>query len=115
MVAGNEVLVLLCVIKDEGEDAVQLVEEVDSLLLVLRKDNLAVRAGLEGEVAGQRLLEILMVVNLAVHCKDIGMLGVVERLCPVHGINDREALVDQNAFVIAVDAGPVRAAVALQL
>lgn len=58
MVAGNEVLVLLCVIEDEGEDAVQLVEEVDSLLLVLRKDNLAVRAGLEGEVAGQRLLEI---------------------------------------------------------
>ena len=115
MVATNQVGILLGVIEDEGEDAVQIVQERRALLLVEGQQHFTVGVGLELEVDLEVLLQLLVVVDLAVDGQYVRALGIVERLCAVARIDDGQALVHQDGLVGAVDAGPVRPAVTQSL
>ena len=115
VVATNQVGILLGVIEDEGEDAVQIVQERRALLLVKGQQHFTVGVGLELEVDLEVLLQLLVVVDLAVDGQYVRALGIVERLCAVARIDDGQALVHQDGLVGAVDAGPVRPAVTQSL
>jgi hypothetical protein len=65
-VAGGHVGVVAGVVEDEGEDAVQHVDEVLAVLLIQRDDDLAVAAGGEGVLPGELLPDLLVVVDLSI-------------------------------------------------
>ena len=102
------------VVEYEGEDAVEVVEEVRPPLLVEGEDDLAVRVRLERIGRGETRLEIPVVVDLAVHGQDRGSGPIVEGLRPVGDVHDGQSFVDQDRPVIREDAGPVRAPVPLK-
>ena len=66
MVARDHVAVGVGVVEDEGEDPVQAVQEVASLLGVEGQDDLAVAAGPELVGAGEAGFEVAVVVDLSV-------------------------------------------------
>ena len=65
-VAGNQVNIFLLVVEGEGEDAVQILDEMDAFLAVEGQYHLAVGAGLELVFVFEPLPQLAMVVNLAV-------------------------------------------------
>ncbi len=115
VVATNQVGILLRVVEDKGEDAVEIVQEGRALLLVEGEQHLTVGVGLELEVDLEVFLQLLVVVDLAVDRQHMGAFGVVERLGAVARVDDGQALMHQNGLVGAVDAGPVRPAVTKSL
>ena len=115
VVASHEVPVLLQVVQYEGEDPVQTIQEVASVLRVQGKDDLAVASGEEPIGASELGLELAVVVDLAVDGQDVGAVGVLQRLGAVFHIHDGEAVVGQDGALVSENAGPVGAAVSLQL
>jgi hypothetical protein len=99
------------VVQHEREHAAQLVEEPLAVLGVQRQDHLAVRTRLELVVALQLRLQLLVVVDLAVHRQHMRALGVLQRLRPTHRIDDRQPLMRQDRVGRRVDARPVGPAV----
>lgn len=98
----------------EGEDPVQPLEHPgDVALAVEGADDLAVRLGLEVEGPGEAGAELAVVVDLAVHRERHCAVRGDERLRAARGVDDREALVDEDDAVIGVDPAPVGATVAL--
>ena len=114
MVARDDVAVLLEVVEDEGEDPVEAVQEVAALLRVQAENDLAVAAcpGVEGVDPG---LQLPVVVDLPVHGEYMGLRRVEERLGAVFHVDDGQPVVCQHGAVVHEDAGPVGAAVPLQL
>ena len=110
-VAGDEEGIALLVVKDEGKDAVEVLEEVDALLAIERQDDFTVAPGLKLIAVGQAAPDILMVVNFAVHGQHLTAVGREEGLAARLGIDDAQALVGQDGGGAAIDAAPVRPAV----
>ncbi len=99
VVATNQVGILFGVIKNEGKDAVEIVEKRRALLLVEGKQHFTVRFGLELEVDLEGLFQLFVVVDLAVDRQHMGALGVVERLGAIARVDDGQTLMHQNGFV----------------
>ncbi len=101
----------------EGEDAVELFQPLRrrAALAVERVDHLAVRAGLEVVGGGQRCLQRLVVVDLAVHRQRQLAIGRQQRLRTTGRIDDGQPFMDQQRTFVEVHAAPVRATVALAL
>ncbi len=112
-IAGDQVALRILVPEREGEDAVELVEEVDAVFAIQGVDHLAVRVGLELVGLAQALLQLAMVVDLAVHRQRQAAVGRSQRLRAGRHVDDGEALVHQDGPVIGIDAAPVRPAMAL--
>ena len=110
-VTGDEEGVALLVVEDEGEDAVEVLQEVDALLAIERQDDLAIAARAELIVVGQTAADVLMVVDLAVDGQHLTAVGREEGLAARLGIDDAQALVGQDGGGAAIDAAPVRPAV----
>ena len=110
-VAGDEEGIALLVVEDEGEDTVEVLEEVDALLAIKRQDDLAVAARAELIVVGQTASDVLMVVDLAVDGQHLTAVGRKEGLSAGLRIDDAQALVGQDGGGAAIDAAPVRSAV----
>ena len=110
-VAGDQEVVGLFVIKGEGEDAVQFFEEVDTLVLVEGDNDLAVRACPEGVLPGITGTDLTMVIDFAIHGKDLPAVGRVEGLPTAFGVDDGEAFMCQDGTAAYVDTAPVRTAV----
>ena len=79
-VAGNQELVLLLVVEHEGEDATQVLEEVDALFAIEGKDDLTVAARLELILSGITAANLLMVIYLAVDSQHLLPVGREQRL-----------------------------------
>ena len=114
VVARHDVPVGVGVVEDEGEDSVEAVEEVATLLGVEGQDDLAVAAGPEVVGAGEAGFEFAVVVDLSVDGEHVGAVRAAERLGPVFHVHDGQPVVGQNGPFMGVDAGPVRAAVPLE-
>ncbi len=106
-VAGDQVAAALLVVEHEGENAVEVVQEIGAALLVEGEDHFAVRAGGELVGRGEATLELLVVVDLAVDRQHLLAVAAVERLGAVFDVDDGQPLVGQDRLVAGVDAAPV--------
>jgi hypothetical protein len=97
----------------EGEDPAEVVEK--PLPLPVMQDDLAVRPGLKRVRLGERPLQVLVVVDLAVDRQRRPSIRPVQRLGAVLDVDDGQALVGQDGAVGRVDAAPVGPAVPLAL
>ena len=110
-VAGYQEGILLFVVKGEGKDAADVLQEVDALVAIERQDDFAVAARLEVISAGIPPPDLLMIVYLAVDGQDHLPVGREERLPAALGVHDGEALVGQDGRGALVYPAPVGAPV----
>ena len=111
VVARYEPRVFFSVIEHEGEDAVELVDEVGAIELVEGEDDFAVAASLKIVHASQFASQVLMVVYLAIHRQHFLAVGREERLLARQGVNDSQSLVCQHGFSVTIHPAPVGTAV----
>ena len=107
MVAANHVHILFAVVQRKGEDTVQVFEEVGPLLLVKRKDNLAVGVGLELVLIGVLISNIEVIVDLAINSEHQISVFAVKGLATRLWVYNRQALVGEDRLVVAEDARPI--------
>ncbi len=104
MVAPDKIYVVLFVVKGESEDSVQILEEIRPLLLIERKNHLAVGLRSERIFALVAAADFLVIVNLAVHGENHVAVGADKRLLAGKRIDNSEALVAQNRVVAGIHA-----------
>ena len=112
-VAGDQIAPLLRIPQGERVDAVEARDAGGALFEIQRVDDLAVGAALECVRRRERALEFAVVVDLAVHGQGQAAIAGKQRLRAAGRIDDGQALVHEQAARLAVDAGPVRPAMAL--
>ena len=95
-VAGYQEGILLFVVKGEGKDAGDVLQEVDAFVVIERKDDFAVAARLEVVTSGILATNLLMIVNLAVDGQHHLPVGREQRLTTALGVDDREAFVGKD-------------------
>ena len=110
-VTGDEEFVLLLVVQGKCEDTAEVLEEVDSLLLIEGKNDFAVAAGLEGILVRIPGADCGMVVDLAVDGKNMLSVRRHQRLSAGKRIYDRQSLMGENRCLSTIDSAPVRSSV----
>ena len=110
-IAGNEELVLLLVVERKGKDAAEVFKEVNSLITLKCKNNLAVAARLEFVLTSIETANFLMVVDLTVHGKYLLPIWREKGLATRFWVYDTQTLVSENGAAATVDTTPVWSAV----
>ena len=110
-IAGDQEGVLLLVVQHEGENAVQFVQEVRTLVAIQGKDDLAVAARAEIIFPGIAPPDFLVVVNLSVHGQNLPPVGRKQGLPARFGIDDAETFVGKDGAAATPDTAPIRASV----
>ena len=113
-IPANQPFSLLGVEQDEGIHPGEVLDQVGAMLPVQGEDDLTIAAGLE-RVALEilALTQFLVVVDLAIDCQDKALFWVFQGLGSTHHIDDGQALMGDDGVGKLPNAGPVRAAVAL--
>ena len=106
-VTGDEEGVTLLVVEHEGENAAQVLEKVDAFLTVERQYDFAIAARLKRIFSGHATANLLMVVNLAIHCQDLLAVGRIKRLPATLGIDDAQSLMGKDGGATTIDAAPI--------
>ena len=107
-VSGNEEFVLLLVIKHKGENAVDVLEEIDAFLLVEGKDNFAVALCLEIVLASIQASYLLMVVYLTIDSQYLLFVRRKKRLTATLWVNDTQSLMGKDSATTTIYTAPVR-------
>ena len=110
-VAGYQEGILLFVVKGEGKDAGDVLQEVDAFVAIERKDDFAVAARLEVVTSGILAANLLMIVNLAVDGQHHLPVGREQRLSAALRVDDRETFVSKDGRAATINAAPVRTTV----
>ena len=79
-IASHKKVVCLSIVEHEGEDAVQLVKEVNPILLIECQDYFAIRPRLVLILNVGLHPQQLVIVDLAIHCQNFLPVGRIERL-----------------------------------
>jgi hypothetical protein len=111
-VPRDQIRVARRVVDHEREDAVDAVQEVPRVVLVVEvEQHLAVRARLELVGSPEPSAQVLVVVDLAVDRQHVARERIDERLRAVLDVHDREPLMGEDGPVARPDAAPVGPAV----
>ena len=114
-VAGDEELIFLFVVKHEGEDSVQVFEELDAFLTIESENDLAIAPCQKVVLSSKPTSDFLMVVYLAIHRQYLLAVGRIQRLSARLWIYDAQALMGEDGSAAAINATPVGAAMAYLL
>ena len=107
-VAGDQESIFFCVIECKCENPVQFLQEIRSLVAVQGENDLTIAARTEIIFPGVAAADLLMVVDLAVHCQHLLPVRGEERLSAGLRVHDAQALVGHDGAPAAPDAAPVR-------